>query len=211
MNQVAPIEGLMRRAPVIPILTVADADQAVPLARALLDGGLPVMEVTLRTPAALEAICRIVEAVPEAVIGAGTILNPRDLEHAIDAGAHFIVTPGLTDALIAEAVDAPIPILPGVATASDVMRAMDADFFHLKFFPAEASGGAAALSAFTGPFASVRFCPTGGLNANNARAYFALPSVLCVGGAWVAPADAVRDGDWTRITALAREGAALRN
>jgi 2-dehydro-3-deoxyphosphogluconate aldolase/(4S)-4-hydroxy-2-oxoglutarate aldolase len=203
-------EALMTRRPVIPILTIEDAASAVPLARALADGGLDVMEVTLRTPAALAAIRSIAHGAPEIVLGAGTILDRNDLGRALDAGARFIVTPGLTDDLIEALAAASVPVLPGVATASEVMRGRDAGLTHFKFFPAEASGGAATLAAFLGPFAACRFCPTGGINATNAPAYFALSNVLCVGGAWVAPTAAVRAGDWAAITALAREAARLR-
>jgi 2-dehydro-3-deoxyphosphogluconate aldolase / (4S)-4-hydroxy-2-oxoglutarate aldolase len=202
--------ALMRRRPVIPILTIEAAEHAVPLARALAAGGLDVMEVTLRTPAALKAIAGIRRDVPEVVIGAGTVLNRDDLARALDAGARFIVTPGLTDDLIVALLDAGAPLLPGVATASDLMRGLDAGLTHFKFFPAEAAGGAPVLAAFQAPFAAARFCPTGGLNAGNARAYLTLPNVLCVGGAWVAPPAAIRGGDWATITALAREAASLR-
>jgi len=210
VSEASPEDALMRRAAVIPILTIEDAANAVPLARALVAGGLPVMEVTLRTPAALEAIRRIVGEVPDAELGAGTILTPADFEAALKAGARFVVTPGLTERLLRAMAGAPVPLLPGVATASEVMRALDAGMTHLKFFPAEAVGGAPAIAALAGPFGQARFCPTGGINARNAPSYFALPNVLCVGGAWVAPPDAIRDGDWDRITGLAREAAALR-
>jgi len=211
MSAPLDVDALMRRRPVIPILTVEAAEHAVPLARALAAGGLDVMEVTLRTPAALEAIAAIASEVPEVVVGAGTILNRGDLARALDAGARFIVTPGLTDDLIAALVDANLPLLPGVATASELMRGLAAGLTHFKFFPAEAAGGAPVLAAFLGPFATARFCPTGGLNAGNAAGYLSLANVLCVGGAWVAPPAAIRAGDWGAITALAREGAALRS
>ncbi len=203
-------DALMRRRPVIPILTIEAVEHAVPLARALAAGGLDVMEVTLRTPAALEAIASIARDAAEVVIGAGTVLNRDDLARALDAGARFIVTPGLTDGLIEALLDASVPLLPGVATASELMRGLDAGLTHFKFFPAEAAGGAPVLAAFQGPFAAARFCPTGGLNAGNAVAYLKLANVLCVGGAWVAPPAAIRAGDWAAITALAREAAALQ-
>lgn len=211
VSEGSPVEALMRRAAVMPILTIDDAASAVPLARALLAGGLPVMEVTLRTPAALDAIRRIAGEVPEAELGAGTVLTPADFEAALEAGAAFIVTPGLTERLIRAMAGAEVPLLPGVATASEVMRALDAGLDHLKFFPAEAAGGATAIAALAGPFPQARFCPTGGINAQNAPSYFALPNVLCVGGAWVAPREAIRDADWGRVTALARGAAALRS
>lgn len=202
-------DALMGRRPVIPILTIENAEHAVPLARALAQGGLDVMEVTLRTPAALAAIASIAAEVPEVVVGAGTVLNRDDLARALDAGARFIVTPGLTKDLLAALLDCTVPLLPGVATASELMRGLDAGLTRFKFFPAEAAGGASVLAAFAGPFAMARFCPTGGLNARNAPAYLALPNVLCVGGAWVAPPAAIRAGDWAAITRLAREAAAL--
>jgi 2-dehydro-3-deoxyphosphogluconate aldolase/(4S)-4-hydroxy-2-oxoglutarate aldolase len=204
------VSELMGLAPVIPVLTIEHADQAVPLARALVGGGLRALEVTLRTPAALEAIRRIVGEVPEAVVGAGTVLNGRDFEQALEAGARFIVSPGLTRALVDAADGAPAPLLPGVATASELMRGLDAGYGCFKFFPAETSGGAAALKALHGPFATARFCPTGGVNAANAPAYLALPNVACVGGAWVAPKEAIEAGQWSAIAALAKAAAALR-
>jgi 2-dehydro-3-deoxyphosphogluconate aldolase/(4S)-4-hydroxy-2-oxoglutarate aldolase len=202
-------DALMRRQPVIPILTIDTVEQAAPLARALVAGGLDVMEVTLRTPAALDAIETIAREVPDAVLGAGTVLNCQDLRAALAAGARFIVTPGLTDVLLDAVSTAGVPLLPGVATASEVMRGLDAGLSRFKFFPAEAAGGAATLAAFAGPFAIARFCPTGGVSAANAPGYLSLTNVLCVGGGWVAPAAAVRAGDWARITALASEAAAL--
>jgi 2-dehydro-3-deoxyphosphogluconate aldolase/(4S)-4-hydroxy-2-oxoglutarate aldolase len=202
-------DALMRRRPVIPILTIEAVEHAVPLARALAAGGLDVMEVTLRTPVAQQAIARIAAEAADVVLGAGTVLNRGDLARALDAGARFIVTPGLTDDLIAALADAAIPALPGVATASELMRGLDAGLTHFKFFPAEAAGGAAVLAAFQGPFATARFCPTGGLSAKNAPTYLALANVLCVGGAWVAPPALIRAGDWAAITSLAREAAAL--
>jgi 2-dehydro-3-deoxyphosphogluconate aldolase/(4S)-4-hydroxy-2-oxoglutarate aldolase len=201
----------MRLSPVIPILTVARIEDAAPLARALVDGGLRVLEVTLRSPCALEAIAIMAREVPDAIVGAGTVLNADDHGRALQAGARFIVSPGLTDALIRAAEAVPnIPFLPGVATASEVMRGLDAGLDHFKFFPASTSGGPPALKALFGPFASCRFCPTGGVTANTAPEYLALPNVLCVGGGWVAPDDAVAAGDWTRVTALARAASGLK-
>lgn len=204
------IGELMGLAPVIPVLTIEHAFQADSLARALVSGGLRVLEVTLRTPAALEAIRRIAAEVPEAVVGAGTVLNGYDFNQAVEAGARFIVSPGLTRALIDAADGAPAPLLPGVATASELMRGLDAGYAHFKFFPAETSGGAAALKALHGPFAAARFCPTGGVNAANAPAYLALPNVACVGGAWVAPKEAIESGKWSAITTLAKAASALK-
>jgi 2-dehydro-3-deoxyphosphogluconate aldolase / (4S)-4-hydroxy-2-oxoglutarate aldolase len=203
------IEEILRMGPVIPVLTIARASDAVPLARALMAGGLKVMEVTLRTSEALAAIETIARELPEAVVGAGTVLDPTDLEHARAAGAHFIVSPGVTEPLIAAAAQGSLPYLPGVATASELMRGLDAGLDHFKFFPAEAAGGPAMLNALYGPFAECRFCPTGGIRAENAVAYLALPNVVSVGGGWLAPSDAIAQRDWPRITRLAAAAAAL--
>ena len=200
---------VMALCPVIPVLTVEKASDAVPLARALVDGGLKVLEITLRTAAAIEAIEAIAREVPDAVTGAGTVLNARDWERAEKAGAQFIVSPGLTDPLIKAAAASALAFLPGVATAGELMRGLDAGLSHFKFFPAETSGGAAALKALYGPFADIRFCPTGGISAKTALDYLALPNVVCVGGGWVAPNDAIASGDWGRITELARAAATL--
>jgi 2-dehydro-3-deoxyphosphogluconate aldolase/(4S)-4-hydroxy-2-oxoglutarate aldolase len=209
-TSIPAIADLMRTSPVIPVLTIEKTADAAPLARALVAGGLRVLEITLRTPTAIEVIERLTWEVPEAVVGAGTVLNPADFERAVKAGARFVVTPGLTEPLIACAAGADTPILPGVATASELMRGLDAGLTHFKFFPAESIGGAAALKALHGPFGGARFCPTGGIGAKTAADYLALPNVLCVGGGWVAPADAVAAGDWARITGLAHAAAALR-
>jgi 2-dehydro-3-deoxyphosphogluconate aldolase/(4S)-4-hydroxy-2-oxoglutarate aldolase len=202
-------DALMRLCPVIPVLTIERLQDAAPLAQALVAGGLTVLEVTLRTPVAIEAIALMAAAAPGAVVGAGTVLNATDYDRALAAGARFIVSPGLTDTLVAAARANPLPFLPGVATAGEVMRGLDAGLNRFKFFPAETSGGAPALKALAGPFGECRFCPTGGIGAATAPDYLALPNVLCVGGAWVAPADAVRAGDWTRIAALATAAAGL--
>jgi len=198
------VGALMRVGPVIAVLTIERAADAAALARALTTGGVKVLEVTLRTSEALAAIAAIAREVPEAIVGAGTVLNPHDLERAEHAGAQFAVSPGLTEPLIRAASKSALPFLPGVATASDMMRGLDAGLEHFKFFPAEAAGGAAAMKALHGPFPRCRFCPTGGITPTNAGAYLALPNVLCVGGAWLAPADAIAAGDWARITDLAR-------
>ena len=200
---------VMALAPVIPVLTIERLADAVPLARALVAGGLRALEVTLRTDAAIDAIEAIAAAVPEAVVGAGTVLNPSDWERAAKAGARFIVSPGITERLIAVAAGSSVAWLPGVATASELMRGLDAGLTHFKFFPAETSGGAPALKALHGPFADIRFCPTGGISAKSAADYLVLPNVLCVGGGWVAPNDAIAAGDWGRITALSAAAAAL--
>ena len=181
------IDALMRSVPVIPVLVVEDAAHAEPIARALVAGGLTALEVTLRTPAALEVI-RIMSRVAGAVVGAGTVLNPRDLDAAINAGAQFIVSPGLTEPLTRAAIDRGIPYLPGIANSADIMRGLDHGLDRFKFFPAEAAGGIKALKALAGPFHQVRFCPTGGITEATAPDWLALKPVLCVGGSWVVPA-----------------------
>jgi 2-dehydro-3-deoxyphosphogluconate aldolase/(4S)-4-hydroxy-2-oxoglutarate aldolase len=193
-------------APVMPVLTIEREEDAAPLARALVAGGLRAVEITLRTPAALAAIARVAREVPEAMVGAGTVLNAADMRQAIAAGARFALSPGLPDDIPAPGA---IPFIPGVATASEIMRGLAAGFTAFKFFPAAQLGGPGALAAFAGPLAQARFCPTGGVSAQNAADYLALPNVVCVGGSWVAPAEAVRAGDWARITALAAAAAGL--
>lgn len=197
-------------APVIPVVVLDDAEAAVPLARALVEGGLPVIEVTLRTPAALEAITRIAAEVPDAVIGAGTVVRPEDAERSAAAGAKFLVSPGCTPRLQAAMVATGLPFLPGVATASEVIALLESGITAMKFFPAEAAGGTAYLKSLAGPLPQVRFCPTGGVGQRNAADYLALPNVGCVGGSWLTPADAVHAGDWDRIRKLAAEAASLR-
>ncbi|KPQ08249.1 MAG: bifunctional 2-dehydro-3-deoxyphosphogluconate aldolase / (4S)-4-hydroxy-2-oxoglutarate aldolase Eda [Rhodobacteraceae bacterium HLUCCA12] len=200
--------ALCRRAPVIPVLVIDDPRHAAPLAQALVAGGLPVLEVTLRTPAALEAIAAIAD-VPGAIVGAGTVLGGHDAARAQAAGAAFAVSPGATPALVAACVARGLPLLPGAATASEVMALLDDGYRMLKFFPAQAAGGTALLRAWHSPLPRVRFCPTGGIGPANASDYLALPNVACVGGSWVAPEKMVKDGDWDGITRLARETAAL--
>lgn len=196
-------------APVVPVLVIEDASTAADLARALVAGGLPALEVTLRTPAALDAI-RAMSQVKGGVVGAGTLLTPEDVRAAKEAGARFGVSPGATDRLIDAAIDVGLPLLPGAATASEIMALLERGYDVVKFFPAEASGGAKALAAIGAPIPQVRFCPTGGISPANVRDYLALKNVLCVGGSWVAPRDKVASGDWAGIEALAREAAALR-
>ncbi|KQP23810.1 2-dehydro-3-deoxyphosphogluconate aldolase [Methylobacterium sp. Leaf102] len=181
------IDALMRSVPVIPVLVVEDVAHAEPIARALVAGGLTALEVTLRTPAALEVI-RIMSGVEGAVVGAGTVLNPRDLDAALQAGARFIVSPGLTESLTRAAIDRGVPYLPGIANSADIMRGLDHGLDRFKFFPAEAAGGIKALKALAGPFHAVRFCPTGGITEATAPDWLALKPVLCVGGSWVVPA-----------------------
>lgn len=201
------IEQVLALAPVVPVLTIEDVDHAVPLARALVAGGLLALEVTLRTPAALESIRRIAGEVEAAVPGVGTVTGREQRRAAAEAGARFAVSPGLVDG---EGPDGPIPLLPGIATATELMWGLKHGFTRFKLFPANVVGGVAALKAFGGPFPEARFCPTGGIDAANAPDYLALPNVACVGGSWVAPADAVRAGDWARITELAKAASALR-
>lgn len=190
-------------APVIPVLVLDDAAHALPLAEALVAGGLPVLEVTLRTGAALEAI-RAMAAVPGGIVGAGTLITPEDVRAAKAAGARFGVSPGVTDELLDACAAQGLPLLGGVATVGEAMRMLARGYDMLKFFPAEASGGAAALRAFAGPLPQVSFCPTGGLTPENASAYLALPNVACIGGSWAADAAAMRAGNWDRIVELAR-------
>ncbi|MEE2041694.1 bifunctional 4-hydroxy-2-oxoglutarate aldolase/2-dehydro-3-deoxy-phosphogluconate aldolase [Nocardiopsis sp. CT-R113] len=196
-------------APVMPVVVVSDAETAVPLARALVAGGLAGIEVTLRTPAGLEAIERIAAEVPEAVVGAGTVVTPDQARAAADAGARFLVSPGCTAGLASAMADTGLPFLPGVATVSEAMELLERGLSAMKFFPAEASGGAAFLKSLTGPLPQVRFCPTGGITVASAPDYLALPNVGCVGGSWLTPADLVAAGDWERVTQLAKEAAAL--
>lgn len=209
MNQ--PLEPLLGLAPVVPVLVIDDVDDALPLARALVKGGLPLLEITLRTPAAVDAIGVIASEVEGAVVGAGTVLCPAQLDQVAELGARFAVSPGVTDSLLAAAKDSPVPLLPGTASASDVMRLLDHGYQFMKFFPAEPAGGRRYLKALASPLPEARFCPTGGIGADNAGDYLALPNVICVGGSWVAPVDAVRAGDWTAIERLARTAKSLRD
>ncbi len=202
-QRAARIDALLSRAPVLPVLAIERLDDAVPLARALVDAGLPVLEVTLRTQAALEAIARIVAEVPGACIGAGTVLDAGDLAAVEAAGAAFAISPGATESLYAAARNAAIAWIPAIATASELMRGLEHGHRRFKFFPAQSSGGSAALRAFAGPFPQARFCPTGGIDAASAPHYLALANVITVGGSWMVPRDALDARDWPRITALA--------
>lgn len=204
------MSNLLDLAPVVPVVVLDDADSAVPLARALVAGGLPVIEVTLRTPVALDAIRRIAAEVPEAVVGAGTVRSPEDVEAAAGAGARFLVSPGTTPGLLAAMLASGVPFLPGVATATEAMTLAERGVRELKFFPAEPAGGVAYLKSLSGPLPDVRFCPTGGITPSNAPAYLALPNVGCVGGSWLTPRSLVTAGDFARIEKLASEAAALR-
>jgi 2-dehydro-3-deoxyphosphogluconate aldolase/(4S)-4-hydroxy-2-oxoglutarate aldolase len=195
--------------PVIPVLTIEEAEEAVPLAKALVNGGLRVLEVTLRTRTALQAIREISHAVPEAVIGAGTVLNPAQLDAARGAGARFCVSPGATPLLLRAAHDSGMPFLPGAATATEVMNLLEQGITTIKFFPAEAAGGVKLLKSLSSPLPGAVFCPTGGVTIESAPQYLALPNVICVGGTWVCPRDAIKSGDWGMIERLAREAAGL--
>lgn len=203
-------DRICRLAPVVPVLVVNEVAHARPLAQALVAGGLVALEVTLRTPAALDAI-RAMSGVEGGIIGAGTLLTPEDVRAAKAAGAAFGVSPGATPRLLAACADEGLPLLPGAATATEVMALLDGGYTMLKFFPAEAAGAAAAISAIGGPIPQVRFCPTGGIGLRNAPGYLALANVPCVGGSWVAPQDRIAAGDWAGITRLAAEAAALRH
>ncbi|MEM5503058.1 2-dehydro-3-deoxy-phosphogluconate aldolase [Ahrensia kielensis] len=194
---------------VIPVIVLDNADDAVPLARALAAGGLPAVEITLRTAAALECIKRVAAEVPEAIVGAGTILNGRNFDEAVAAGSKFIVSPGLTPELVSAANGHDVPLLPGSVTSSEIMSALEAGYTHLKFFPAEQAGGAAYLKSCSTVFGQVKFCPTGGVSVKNANDYLSLPNVLCVGGSWVAPKDMITSGDWDGITELAKAAAGI--
>ncbi|MBR9912249.1 MAG: bifunctional 4-hydroxy-2-oxoglutarate aldolase/2-dehydro-3-deoxy-phosphogluconate aldolase [Gammaproteobacteria bacterium] len=196
---------ILKLAPVVPVITIRDIKDAVPLAKALVAGGIPVLEVTLRTPQGLEAIRLMKQEVEGAVVGAGTIVNERDLDNAVEAGSEFIITPGLTDNLLRAGMKCGVTFLPGIATISDLMRCMEHGLDTLKFFPAEAAGGAKTLKAFSGPFPDIRFCPTGGIGLNNIADYLAVSSVLSVGGSWLTPDNLINAGDWAGITRLAKE------
>ncbi|MFJ3764860.1 bifunctional 4-hydroxy-2-oxoglutarate aldolase/2-dehydro-3-deoxy-phosphogluconate aldolase [Streptomyces sp. NPDC090082] len=195
--------------PVVPVLVIEDAADAVPLARALVAGGLPLIEVTLRTPAALDAVRAIAAEVPEAVVGAGTVVSGAGVADAVAAGARFLVSPGWTGRLIGAMRDSGVPFLPGVSTASEVVALLEQDVTDMKFFPAEAAGGVPYLRSLAGPLPRARFCPTGGIAPASAPAYLALPNVGCVGGSWMLPPDALAARDWARVEALARDAAAL--
>lgn len=205
-----PINEIVKVAPVVPVMVVERIEDAVPLATALYNGGLKVLEITLRTPCALDAITAMVEALPDdAVIGAGTIITPEDLEKAVKAGSTFLVSPGTTPALIEAAKNSSIPLLPGVATPTEAMNLFVQGFTHLKFFPAEAAGGVAMLKSIGGPLPQITFCPTGGIDLAKAPSYLALPNVACVGGTWMAPKELMKAGRWDEIERLAREAANL--
>ncbi|MEW4517932.1 bifunctional 4-hydroxy-2-oxoglutarate aldolase/2-dehydro-3-deoxy-phosphogluconate aldolase [Proteus vulgaris] len=201
-------ESVLKSGPVVPVIVINHIDEAVPVAKALVAGGVRVLEVTLRTDCAIDAIRRIAKEVPEAIVGAGTVINPQQLAQVTEAGAQFAISPGLTDALLKAAVAGNIPLIPGISTVSELMLGMSYGLNEFKFFPAEANGGVKALKAIAGPFSKVRFCPTGSISPDNYRNYLALESVLCIGGSWLVPNDAVKAGDFQRITELAKEAVA---
>ncbi len=209
MSRSETLQPIVAGATVVPVVVIDDRAAAVPLARALVAGGLKVIEITLRTGAALDAIAAIAKEVEDAVVGAGTVLSKGQFVAAEKAGARFMVSPGVGPDVLAAAADSHVPLMPGAATASEVMTLMDEGYTIQKFFPAGPAGGIAYLKALASPLPAISFCPTGGIDAGNARDYLALPNVVAVGGSWVTPADAIKSGDWARIEKLAREAASL--
>ena len=204
------LNELLGLAPVIPVITIERVEDAVPLARALVSGGLRLLEITLRTEAGRDAAAAVVAEVPDAVVGIGTVLTPQDLARSRELGARFALSPGATPALLDAAAESDLPFMPGVATASELMMALARGFDTVKFFPAVPAGGTAALKALAGPFPQARFCPTGGVSEENAADWLALPNVVVVGGSWLTPAGEIRAGAWDRITERARRATALR-
>jgi len=205
---ILPSEEVFNAGPVVPVLVINDVAQAVPLAEALMAGGIRVLEVTLRTDSALDVIETIAKQVPDALIGAGTVTNAAQLQQVVDAGAKFAISPGLTKDLLQAGNDNKISLIPGIASISELMTGIDLGYTHFKFFPAEAAGGVKALKSIGGPFPDIAFCPTGGISPSNYLDYLSLPNVRCAGGSWLAPEDALESGDWGRITQLAKEAIA---
>jgi 2-dehydro-3-deoxyphosphogluconate aldolase/(4S)-4-hydroxy-2-oxoglutarate aldolase len=199
------IDALCLMTPVIPVLTFQTLEEALPVSEALLEGGIPVLEVTLRTPVALDAIQHISERLPEAQVGAGTIINPELYRFAEDAGASFMVSPGLTTELLETGVSSKVPLLPGIQTISEMLEGLKYNYQHFKFFPASVAGGPQALKAYSGPFGDIKFCPTGGISLDNAQDYLELKNVMCVGGSWLAPRNLIEEKDWSGIKKLAKE------
>jgi 2-dehydro-3-deoxyphosphogluconate aldolase / (4S)-4-hydroxy-2-oxoglutarate aldolase len=208
--QLETLDAILAQAPVVPVLSITRIEDAVPLAIALCAGGLKVLEITLRSDIALAAIAKIAREVPEAIVGAGTVLNPMHFEQVIAAGARFAISPGAIPGLLTAGLSASIPLLPGIATASEIMAGLAAGYSRFKFFPAESSGGIAALKSFAGPFKDVRFCPTGGIDAALAPHYLKLENVITVGGSWMAPNALIAAHDWAAITALSRACTSLK-
>jgi len=204
-SHIEAIDRICSESPVIPVLVFDQLDQVTPIANALVEGGITVLEVTLRTPIALEAIQKLKQELPEAKIGAGTVINPDQFDAAVAAGADFIVTPGISQHLLDKGSNSAIPLLPGVQTLSELMLGMNSGYRRFKFFPAEVAGGINALKAFSGPIPEAKFCPTGGINAEKAKDYLKLNNVMCVGGSWLTPAQAIKDGNWEAIYMLAKQ------
>ncbi|MGL2388802.1 bifunctional 4-hydroxy-2-oxoglutarate aldolase/2-dehydro-3-deoxy-phosphogluconate aldolase [Helicobacter pylori] len=201
---------ILQISPIVPVVVIENIKDAVPLAQSLIEGGIPIIEVTLRSSCALEAIELIAKNVPKMCVGAGTILNPTQLEQAQNRGAEFLISPGLTIKLLEHAKKKDMPLIPGVSSSSEVMQALELGYNALKFFPAEYCGGVKLLNAFNGPFKGVKFCPTGGVSADNMRSYLALENVVCVGGSWLTPKDLVQNKEWDKITEICKRALALR-
>ncbi|MGL2756983.1 bifunctional 4-hydroxy-2-oxoglutarate aldolase/2-dehydro-3-deoxy-phosphogluconate aldolase [Helicobacter pylori] len=201
---------VLQISPIVPVVVIEDLNDAVPLAQSLIEGGIPIIEVTLRSSCALEAIELIAKNVPKMHVGAGTILNPTQLEQAQNRGAEFLISPGLTIKLLEHAKKKDMPLIPGVSSSSEVMQALELGYNALKFFPAEYCGGVKLLNAFNGPFKGVKFCPTGGISADNMRSYLNLENVLCVGGSWLTPKDLIQNKEWDKITEICKRALALR-
>ena len=197
--------NVLQTGPVVPVIVINNLDQAVPLAKALIAGGVKVLEITLRTPVAIEAIRMISKQVPDAVVGAGTVATEQDLNAVAAAGGVFAISPGLTPTLLTAAIDGPIALIPGISTASELMLGMEYGLREFKFFPAEAAGGIKMIKSIGGPFPQATFCPTGGISPSNYKEYLSLKNVACVGGSWLAPKDALEQGDWDKITAIAQK------
>lgn len=205
--QIQPAE-LFAMGPVVPVLVIENVEDAVPIAQALIAGGIKVLEVTLRTANALAVIKEIASKVPEAMVGSGTVTNPETLQQSIDAGAKFALSPGMTTELLAAAKKSSIPLIPGISSISELMKGIDAGFDHFKFFPAEAAGGAKTIKSVSGPFPNVRFCPTGGINLGNMGNYLSLSNVSCIGGSWLVPDETVKNKDWAAITEITKKAVA---
>ncbi|WQZ92768.1 bifunctional 4-hydroxy-2-oxoglutarate aldolase/2-dehydro-3-deoxy-phosphogluconate aldolase [Helicobacter pylori] len=201
---------VLQISPIVPVVVIEDIKDAVPLAQSLIEGGIPIIEVTLRSSCALEAIELIAKNVPKMRVGAGTILNPTQLEQAQNRGAEFLISPGLTIKLLEHAKKKDMPLIPGVSSSSEVMQALELGYNALKFFPAEYCGGVKLLNAFNGPFKGVKFCPTGGISADNMRSYLNLENVLCVGGSWLTPKNLIQNKEWDKITEICKRALALR-
>ncbi|MFH0267304.1 MULTISPECIES: bifunctional 4-hydroxy-2-oxoglutarate aldolase/2-dehydro-3-deoxy-phosphogluconate aldolase [Vibrio] len=209
MNWTISPSNVFQSSPIVPVMVIDDLDDALPMAKALADGGISIFEITLRTPVALEAINLISTAMPDALVGAGTVLNSEQYDAAVNAGAQFIISPGYSESLLKHAKQNKVALIPGVATPSEVMTALEHGYDHLKFFPAEANGGAPALKAICAPLSQVKFCPTGGINPKNVRDYRAISNVMTVGGSWMLPADKIKAKDWQGITELVKEALAI--